>query len=82
MVQRTSDIPVVTHTFLHIEVYQVTEDETSQVTQDFTVMLTSISLCISFLIALSTGKFDTTKELTFKATIGVFGVTAIYTGWK
>ena len=89
MVQRKGDIPVITHTIPRIEVYQVTEDElqriedgTSQVAQDFAVMLTSISACIAFLIALGTGTFDATRGLSFRAAIGVFGVTAIYTGWK
>lgn len=90
MVQRKNQVPeIVTHAIPHIEVYQVTDDEldrieesSSQESQDFAFMLTSISLGIAFLIALMTATFEETIKLIFIAAVGVCAVSAVYTGLK
>lgn len=45
-------------------------------------MLTSSSIGITFLIALMTGTHDDTIKLIFIAAVGVFGISAVYTGCK
>lgn len=79
----------VTHIIPRIEVYQITDDELKRIeegfnhtNQDFTFMLTSFSLAVALVIALLTGTFESTTELTFKAGIGVCIVTSMYTGWR
>ena len=90
MTEETKGEPqIVSYNIPRIEVYQVTEDElkrieegSSQVSQDFTFMLTSFSICVSFVIALLTGHFESRAELTLKSCIGVFGLSSLYTGWR
>lgn len=90
MVQQRHDRPdIITHTIPRIEVFQVTDDElkrieegANQIAQDFTFMLTCSSICISFLIALGTGTFDSTMGLTLRAAVGVSGICAVYTGFR
>ena len=90
MVQQKSDTPdIITHTIPRIEVFQVTDDElerieegANQIAQDFTFMLTGSSICVSLLVALGTGTFDSTMGLTLRAAVGVSGICAIYTGCR
>ena len=87
--QKNKTITVVTHRPPSIDVYYITDDELSrieekvgQVGQDLAFMLTSLSVCIAFFIALMTGTFEPATELTFKAAVGVSGISALYTGLR
>ena len=90
MVERKDDGPdVITHAIPRFEVYEVSDDElmrieegSTQVAQDFAFMLASLSLCIAFLIGLATGTFSETIGMTLRAAAAVFGISAIYTGWR
>lgn len=89
MAQLNNEVPVVTYKIPQIEIYQITDDElqrieegTKQVSQDYSLMLTCISICISLIVALVSGTFNPIIRLIFTVAVGVSLITAIYTGLK
>jgi len=87
---RERDVPaIVTHRIPRIEVYQVTDDElrriedgSNQVAQDLAFALACSSFCIAFIIALTTGTFNSSAGVTLTIAALIFGLAAIYTGTR
>ena len=82
-----NDPEIVTYRIPRIEVYQVTDDELkrieegcSQVGQDLTFSIASLSFAISFLIVLFTVTLSDVRWITFFAIIIICVFTCLYTG--
>lgn len=78
---------LVTYSIPRIEVYQVTEDEldrieesTSQVGQDFTFMVTGLSITVSLVIALISGTFEENPKTFLQSLTLIAILVFIYTG--
>ena len=89
MTQKMEDTQhVVTYKIPSIEVYQVTDDElmrieetAGQAGQDFAFMLASLSIFISFVIALATADFGKNTQLIFIVVAAISVSFGIRTGW-
>ena len=78
---------IVSYNIPRIEVYQVTDDELTRIEEaaakvgnEFALMLTSISITVSLVIALTQGAFQTDVEVWMKAAVVVSGIVSIYAG--
>jgi hypothetical protein len=80
---------IVTYRIPRIEVYQVTDDELrrieeagGQVGQDLTFAVAALSICVSFLIALTTATLSDLTRNIFIALVIVSAVVFSYTGLR
>jgi hypothetical protein len=82
--QPPEDPRIITYRIPHIEVYQVTDDELkrieegySQVGQDLTFCVTSLSFCIAFTIALATAPFSDRPFMIFLTLTVISGLATL-----
>ena len=84
-----SDPEVVTYRIPRIEVYQVTDDEIrrieegcAHVGQDLTFAVASLSICVSFLVALFSATLTQASQTAFVIIIVISAVVCVYTGFR